>query len=104
MAPTPAKPPNCWRLPKGQGDAIETAVFQRLTRLLLPTNVRRFDVASEGDISDNALPLARSADIFVALRPNGRSNEPEGLNPNLLYGTGRHLAGSGRLESYCAVR
>lgn len=77
MAPTPAKPPNCWRLPKGQGDAIETAVFQRLTRLLLPTNVRRFDVASEGDISDTNLPLARSADIFVALRPNGRSNEPE---------------------------
>jgi nucleotide-binding universal stress UspA family protein len=37
------------------------------------------------------LPLAHAADTFVALRPANRSNEPEGLIENLLFGTGRHL-------------
>jgi nucleotide-binding universal stress UspA family protein len=37
------------------------------------------------------LQLARAADTFVALRPNGRANEPEGLIENPFYGTGRHL-------------
>jgi hypothetical protein len=27
-----------------------------------PTNLRRFDVIGDGDISDTALPLARTAD------------------------------------------
>jgi nucleotide-binding universal stress UspA family protein len=76
---------------KKAGDAIEATVLQRLTRLQQPTNLRRFDVIGDGDISDTTLPLARAADTFVALRPNGRSNEPEGLIENLLYGTGRHL-------------
>src|SRR6202048_326967 len=76
---------------KKAGDAIEATVLQRLTRLQQPTDLRRFDVIGDGDISDTALPLARAADTFVALRPNGRSNEPEGLIENLLYGTGRHL-------------
>jgi nucleotide-binding universal stress UspA family protein/citrate lyase gamma subunit len=76
---------------KQAGDAIETTVFERLTRLQQPTNLRRFDVVGDGDISDTALPLARAADAFVALRPNGRSDEPEGLIENLLFGTGRHL-------------
>ena len=71
-------------------DAIEATVFQRLTQLQQPTNLRRFDVVGD-EISDTALPLARAADTFVALRPNGRSNEPEGLIENLLFGTGRHL-------------
>jgi hypothetical protein len=62
-----------------------------LTRLQQPTNLRRFDVADDGDIADTALPLARAADTFVALRPNGQSNEPEGLIESLLCGTGRHL-------------
>jgi hypothetical protein len=62
-----------------------------LTRLQQPTNLRRFDVADDGDIVDTALPLARAADTFVALRPNGQSNEPEGLIESLLCGTGRHL-------------
>jgi hypothetical protein len=46
-------------------------VLQRLTQLQQPTNLRRFDGIGEGDISDIALPLARTADAFVALRPNG---------------------------------
>ena len=76
---------------KQAGDAIEATVFERLTQLQQPTNLRRFDVIGDGDISDTASPLARAADTFVALRPNDRSNEPEGLIENLLFGTGRHL-------------
>jgi hypothetical protein len=76
---------------KQAGDAIEATVFQRLTQLQQPTNLRRFDVIGDSEISDTALPLARAADTFVALRPNDRSNEPEGLIENLLYGAGRHV-------------
>jgi nucleotide-binding universal stress UspA family protein len=79
------------RAAKEAGDAPETMVFQRLTRLQQPTNLRRFDVASDTDIPDTALPVARTGDAFVALRPNGRASEPGELIENLLYGTGRHL-------------
>ncbi len=72
-------------------DAVETMLFQRLTQLQQPTNLRRFDVAGVLDISGTALPVVRTADTFVALRPNDRSNEPEDLIENLLFGTGRHL-------------
>src|SRR5712671_1386241 len=73
------------------GDAVETMLFQRLTQLQQPTNLRRFDVTGVLDISGTALPVVRTADTFVALRPNDRSNEPEDLIENLLFGTGRHL-------------
>ncbi|WFU82528.1 universal stress protein [Bradyrhizobium sp. CIAT3101] len=73
------------------GDATEAILFQRLTRLQLSTNLRRFDVIGDLDMSETALLLARTADTFVALRPNGRSNEPPDLIDNLLFGTGRHL-------------
>jgi nucleotide-binding universal stress UspA family protein len=73
------------------GDAVETMLFQRLTQLELPTNLRRFDVASVLDIAGTALPVVRTADTFVALRPNDRLNEPQDLIENLLFGTGRHL-------------
>ena len=73
------------------GDVIEAQVLERLTRLQHPTDLRRFEVAGVKDISDTALPLARAADTFVALRPNRKSNEPEGLVESLLYGAGRHL-------------
>jgi nucleotide-binding universal stress UspA family protein len=72
-------------------DAVETMLFQRLTQLQQPTNLRRFDVSGVLDISGTALPVVRTADTFVALRPNDRSNEPEDLIENLLFGTGRHL-------------
>ena len=48
------------------GNVIEATVFERLTRLQQPTNLRRFDVADDSDIADTALPLARAADTFVA--------------------------------------
>jgi nucleotide-binding universal stress UspA family protein len=73
------------------GDATENMLFQRLMRLQQSTHLRRFDVASEADIADAALPVARTGDAFVAVRPNGRANEPQDLVENLLYGTGRHL-------------
>ena len=44
------------------GDAVETMLFQRLTRLQQPTNLRRFDVTSVLDISGTALPVVRTAD------------------------------------------
>jgi hypothetical protein len=73
------------------GDAIEATVLQRLAELPHPANLRRFDVVDDGDASDTALQMARAADTFVALRPNGRSSEPDGLVENLLFGAGRHL-------------
>lgn len=73
------------------GNAVETMLFQRLDRLQQPTSLQRFDVASVLDIAETALPVARAADTFVALRPNGGSNEPVQLINDLLFGTGRHL-------------
>ena len=64
---------------KQAGDAIEATVFQRLAELPYPANLRRFDVVDDGDASDTALQMARAADTFVALRPNGRASEPDGL-------------------------
>jgi len=83
-----AKPPDT---ASKAGDATEAMLFQRLTRLQQPSNLRRFDVTGDLDISETALPVARAADTFVALRPNGRANEPKELIENLLFGTGRHL-------------
>ena len=73
------------------GDDIEATVFQRLAALPHPANLRRFDVVDDGDTFDTASQMARAADTFVALRPNGRASEPDGLVENLLFGAGRHL-------------
>ena len=76
---------------KQAGDIVEATVFERMTRLQHPSNLRRFDVIGDGDISDTTLPLARAVDVFVLLGPNGQSNEPQGLIESLLFETGRHL-------------
>ncbi|WP_063958298.1 universal stress protein [Bradyrhizobium manausense] len=73
------------------GDTTEAMLFQRLTRLQHSANLRRFDVPGDLDMAETALLMARTADTFVALRPNDRSNEPHDLMDNLLFGTGRHL-------------
>jgi nucleotide-binding universal stress UspA family protein len=73
------------------GDVIEATVLKRMTELPYPTNLRRFDVTDDSDVSDTAVQVAHAADTFVALRPNGRSREPEGLIQNLLFRAGRHL-------------
>jgi nucleotide-binding universal stress UspA family protein len=76
---------------KHAGNIIEGTVLERLSRSQHTNCLRRFDVADESDISDAAMPLARTADVFVVLRPKGQSNEPKGLIDSLLFGAGRHL-------------
>jgi nucleotide-binding universal stress UspA family protein len=75
---------------KEEGDAMEAVLAMRLARLERPTEIRRFDVLAH-DIVDVAAREARSADTFVALRPNGELQEPEELVEGVLFGSGRHL-------------
>ncbi|MGZ5876873.1 MAG: hypothetical protein ACXWKP_32865 [Bradyrhizobium sp.] len=90
---------------KEAGDVIEAALFQRLKRLQHPTVLRRFDVVGDGDISDTVLPLAHTADTFVALLPGDLANEPEGLIENLLFRKWTSsVSGSRRLESRGDIR
>jgi hypothetical protein len=51
-------------------------VFEHLAQLHRPTILRRFDVLGD-EISETALPLARAADAFVALRPNADPTSPK---------------------------
>ena len=61
---------------KQAGDIIAATIFERLTRLRHPSNLRRFDVIGYGDISDTRLPLARAVDAVVALRPSASPPAP----------------------------
>jgi nucleotide-binding universal stress UspA family protein len=72
------------------GDRIEAELAERLARLNRPTEIRRIDVLAE-DIASTVSREARSADTFVALRPNGGPQEPERLVKSVLFGSGRHL-------------
>ncbi len=72
------------------GDRLEPELIARLARLQKPTELRRFDVIT-GAAADVAAREARSADTFVALRPNGGQQEPEDLVEGVLFGSGRHL-------------
>src|SRR3984893_7518717 len=54
-----------------------------------PVEIRRFDVLAD-DIANIAAREARSADSFVALRPNG-AMDPEELVEGVLFGSGRNL-------------
>jgi hypothetical protein len=59
---------------KQAGDAVEAVVFERLTRLQRPINLRRFDVIGDGDISDTASPSARAANrLFPRPKPKRRA-------------------------------
>jgi hypothetical protein len=49
-------------------------VFDRLTRLQHPADLRHFDVIADRDMAETAMQVARVADTFVALRPNGRAS------------------------------
>jgi nucleotide-binding universal stress UspA family protein len=77
-------------LARAKGDRVEADLAERLARLNRPTEVRRIDVLSD-DIAKIASREARSADTFVALRPNGTPQEPERLVEGVLFGSGRHL-------------
>jgi nucleotide-binding universal stress UspA family protein len=71
------------------GDRMEAKLAKRLELLERPVEIRRFDVLAD-DIANVAAREARSADTFVALRPNG-SMDPERLIEGVLFGSGRHI-------------
>src|SRR5712671_3757346 len=71
------------------GDKTEALLARRLSQLERPVEIRRFDVLAD-DIANIAAREARSADTFVALRPNG-SMDPERLVEGVLFGSGRHI-------------
>jgi nucleotide-binding universal stress UspA family protein len=74
---------------KETGDKTEALLARRLGQLDRPVEIRRFDILA-ADIADIAAREARSADTFVALRPNG-AMDPEQLVEGVLLGSGRHL-------------
>ena len=71
------------------GDLAEARLIKRLQQLRRPTEIRRFDVLAN-DIANIAAREARTADTFVALRPNG-AMDPERLIEGVLFEAGRHL-------------
>ena len=71
------------------GDITAAKLVKRLKLLERPVEIRRFDVLAN-DIADIAAREARTADTFVALRPNG-AMDPERLVEGVLFGSGRHL-------------
>jgi len=71
------------------GDITEAKLVKRLALLERPVEIRRFDVLAV-DIADIAAREARTADTFVALRPNG-AMDPERLVEGVLLESGRHL-------------
>jgi nucleotide-binding universal stress UspA family protein len=71
------------------GNRTEALLAKRLAQLDRPVEIRRFDVLAD-DIARIASREARSADTFVALRPNG-SMDPDRLVEGVLFGSGRHL-------------
>jgi nucleotide-binding universal stress UspA family protein len=71
------------------GNTIEAMLAKRLRQLKSPVEIRRFDVLAD-DIAHVAAREARSADTFVALRPNG-AMDPERLVEGVLLGSGRHI-------------
>jgi nucleotide-binding universal stress UspA family protein len=71
------------------GHKTEALLARRLSQLERPVEIRRFDVLA-GDIANIAAREARSADTFVAVRPNG-AMDPERLVEGVLFGSGRNL-------------
>ena len=74
---------------RASGDQIEAALVKRLQLLDRPVEIRRFDVLAD-DIAKIAAREARSADTFVAIRPNG-ALDPDRLVEGVLFGSGHHL-------------
>src|SRR6202047_3181980 len=71
------------------GDKTEALLSRRLAQLERPVEIRRFDVLAD-DIANIAAREARSADTFVAVRPNG-AMDPENLVEGVLFGSGSNL-------------
>jgi nucleotide-binding universal stress UspA family protein len=64
-------------------------LVRRLKLAARPVEIRRFDVLAD-DIADIASREARSADTFVAMRPNG-AMDPDRLVEGVLFRSGRHI-------------
>jgi nucleotide-binding universal stress UspA family protein len=75
---------------RAAGDATLQLLTARLNDLDVPVEIRRFDILS-GEIPGVCAREARSADTFVALRPNSSPEEPDRIVENVLFGSGRHL-------------
>jgi nucleotide-binding universal stress UspA family protein len=74
---------------RATGDQIEAALVKQLQRLDRLVEIRRFDVLAD-DIARIAAREARSADTFVAIRPNG-AMDPDRLVEGVLFGSGHNL-------------
>ena len=72
------------------GDATEAKLNDRLSQIRKRFEFRRFDVFAD-IIADVAAREARSADAFVALRPNGGGEESASIVEGVLFGSGHHL-------------
>jgi nucleotide-binding universal stress UspA family protein len=72
------------------GDTLEAKLRERLARLQKPSELRRYDTFAD-TMGEIAAREARTADVFVAIRPNGSPQEPEQLVESVLFGAGRHL-------------
>ena len=72
-----------------EGDEMEAALAKRLQMLDRVAEIRRFDILAD-DVANIAAREARSADTFVALRPNG-ATDPERLVEGVLFGSGRNV-------------
>lgn len=74
------------------GDKTEAALTERLRRLNKPVEIRRFDAFSDA-VPSIAAREARSADVFVDLRPDSKTLGKEGEQTveAVLFGSGRHL-------------
>jgi nucleotide-binding universal stress UspA family protein len=71
------------------GDETEAVLARRLQQLECTVEIRRFDVLAD-DIANIAAREARSADTFVALRPDG-AMDPDQLVEGVLLESGRHI-------------
>jgi nucleotide-binding universal stress UspA family protein len=72
------------------GDKAQAALTDRLQKLSRPANLRRLDIFWD-DVVRVAGREARTADVFVALRPAKRTQETETIIEGVLFGSGRHL-------------
>jgi nucleotide-binding universal stress UspA family protein len=71
------------------GDKTEALLAKRLAQLDRPAEIRRFDALAD-DVANIAAREARSADTFVARRPNG-AMDAERLVEGVLFGSGRNI-------------
>lgn len=72
------------------GDLTEEKLNDRLSQIRNRFELRRFDVFSD-IMPDVAAREARSADAFVAIRPNGGAEESPRVVEGVLFGSGHHL-------------